>query len=153
MSLNQPLAADGYPQKLQNEHFLLERKDIEFEVKIDKFGRLSGKGRLLITTLRLILINDKGKKTDKIKTFDLPLILIFKEKLKMPLFGANYFTGTCKPFPPASLPSDPVFKIWYNRGTITAFLKCLRYCLKLLRDNIDNDTYSLNDAVITKKFQ
>ena len=79
MALNPPVGADGQPLRLETEHFILERREIDFEVKIDSIGKLKGKGRLILTSQRIVLINDRGKASDKLKTFDLPLYHIYKE--------------------------------------------------------------------------
>ena len=50
MALNPPVGPDGQPLRLPTEHFILERKEIDFEVKIDTIGKLKGKGRLILTS-------------------------------------------------------------------------------------------------------
>lgn len=103
-----------------------------------KIGKLKGKGRLFLTSKRIILLNDRGAKTDQLKSFDLPLTLIFKEEFVQPLFGSNYFTGMCKPLKKGSFASDPHFKIWFTCGQTTEFLKQVRKCLHEIRENIQN---------------
>jgi hypothetical protein len=44
MALNPPLTADGEPLRVENEHFWLRRKGIEFEVDIKGLGKMKGKG-------------------------------------------------------------------------------------------------------------
>ena len=58
----------------------MHRKGIEFEVKINGMGKLSGKGKLILTTCRLVLINEKGK--GDFKAFDLPFANTYKEKFQ-----------------------------------------------------------------------
>lgn len=83
MAINQPMGKDDkWPLKLPGEHFIMERKSIEFEVIVKTIGTFKGAGRLLLTTKRIILVNDQGNKDDKLKTFDLPLTLIFKESFE-----------------------------------------------------------------------
>ena len=92
MALNPPLCpADGDPYRVQNEHFILHRKGVEFELKIEGMGKLSGKGKMILTTLRLVLINKDC--SSELKAFDLPHGNTFKEKFNQPFFGSNYWAG------------------------------------------------------------
>ena len=50
--LNPPLNESGEPYRASNfEHFILHRKGIEFEIKVDGIGKMSGKGLVSIFTL------------------------------------------------------------------------------------------------------
>jgi hypothetical protein len=42
-------------------------------------GKLSGKGKVIVTTLRLVLVNTTNKNSD-LKAFDIPHGLTFGEK-------------------------------------------------------------------------
>ena len=64
MALNPPLNEHGQPLRVANEHFILERIGISFEVKIPSMGKLKGKGSLLLTTTRIVLLNDRGGRQD-----------------------------------------------------------------------------------------
>lgn len=44
MALNPPLTEQGEPYRVQGEVFILKRKGIDFEVKIDGLGKMSGSG-------------------------------------------------------------------------------------------------------------
>lgn len=97
MALNPPTNGMGEPLRVQNEHYILQRHGIEFEVKIDGMGKLKGKGHCILTSNRIILKNDKGKSSDQLKNFDVPHALTFKDSFEQPIFGANYIKGSCKP--------------------------------------------------------
>ena len=133
MALNPKLGSDNQPLRHPNERDILEVTGVEFEVNIDKKGKYKGKGRLVVTSLRLVLINDRGKK-GPLKVFELPLILLYKVDFKQPFFRANYYTGMCKPLPESELPSDPVFKIWFNHGNTERFLKTIEHVIKQVRN-------------------
>jgi hypothetical protein len=79
---------------------------------------------VIVTTARLVLINTKNPK-DSFKAFDLPLALTHTEKFNQPIFGANYWSGTCKPLY-SMIPDDAHFKIWFMEGGCGAFLKYTR---------------------------
>jgi len=50
-------------------------------------GRLTGKGKAILTSNRLLLVNNPGS---ALKVFDIPLPLVFHEKFILPIFNANY---------------------------------------------------------------
>ena len=77
MALNPPLGPDGDPYRVAQEHFILHRKGTEFHIEIEGMGTLKGKGKLVLTTLRLVLLNDKG---GELRAFDVPHANTFKEK-------------------------------------------------------------------------
>ena len=77
MALNPPQAANGDPHRVAGEHFVLWRKGIEFQLNIEGMGKLSGKGKLILTSCRLVLINESGK---DFKAFDAPFANTYKEK-------------------------------------------------------------------------
>ena len=51
MTLNVPINLQGVPLALNSEQFLLWRKNIEFEVKIDNLGKKELKGKVQITSI------------------------------------------------------------------------------------------------------
>jgi hypothetical protein len=129
MALNPPLNSQGEPLRVQGEVFILSRKGIEFEVKIEGIGKLKGKGYAVLTTNRIVLVKSNVKPSDTFTSFDLPLAFMFSESFEQPIFGANYIKGICKPLYPDLLPADPHFKIWFMEGGCGKFLKSWRYCL------------------------
>jgi hypothetical protein len=95
---------------------------------------MNGKGMLVLTSERIVLINTKNMASSEFKSFDLPLLLLHKEKFNQPIFGANYLSCTCKPLF-ESLPADAEAKIWFMEGGCGKFLKCFRYILSKTREN------------------
>lgn len=112
MALNPPTDGNRDPFRVPGEHFVLWRCGVEFHLNIDGMGKLKGKGKLIITTLRLVLINEAGV---DFKAFDIPYGNLFNEKFCQPIFGSNYWEGSVKPLF-NSLPGDTHFKIWFTEG-------------------------------------
>ncbi len=46
MALNPPLTGNGEPQRVEGEFFVLSRSGLEFEIKIENFHTLKGKGHV-----------------------------------------------------------------------------------------------------------
>jgi hypothetical protein len=111
---------------------------VEFEVKVPEMGKLKGKGTMILTTNRIILLNSKGN--GDFKAFDLPLALMFKESFEQPIFGANYIKGTCMPLQPGALPGNPEWKVWFMNGGCGRFLKTWRMALFKIREASRNRT-------------
>jgi len=101
-------------------------------------GTLKGKGRLILTTLRLVLVNEHGK---DFRAFDVPYANLFLEKFQQPVFGANYWEGTVKPLF-NSLPGDVHFKIWFMEGGCQAFNRVFRNNIHAIRSNKGGDVSS-----------
>jgi hypothetical protein len=53
---------------------------VEFELNIKGMGKLKGQGKVIVTTVRMVLINPAGK--PEFKAFDLPLALTHHEKFE-----------------------------------------------------------------------
>lgn len=90
---------------------------------------------MVLTTNRIVLINTKNITKSDFKAFDLPLALTFKEKFNQPIFGANYLSCSTKPLF-NSLPADAELKIWFMEGGCGKFLKCFRFTLAKIRENV-----------------
>jgi len=57
MALNPPLTEFGEPCRVEGEFFIMKRKGIEFEIKVEKGNKYSGKG---IVILKFLFIYDKN---------------------------------------------------------------------------------------------
>jgi hypothetical protein len=58
MALNPPMSGCD-PHRVNGEYFLVYREGIEFHVDVKGMGKMKGKGKLIVTSLRLILVNSK----------------------------------------------------------------------------------------------
>lgn len=140
MALNPPLDNSGYPFRVLGEYFILRRTGIEFECKVKNGNKYMGKGEIILTTCRIICLNNKNN--NALKAFDLPISLISEEAFKQPIFGANYLYGVCKPLL-NSLPGDITFKIWLMNGgcgtVAPAYLKIVK-TNRRNQNRLDNKT-------------
>ena len=57
MALNPPLNETNEPISSEDELNIVKSNGIEFEIIIDKVGKLKGTGHCIISTLRIVLIN------------------------------------------------------------------------------------------------
>lgn len=48
MALNPPLSPDGTPLRVPGELFVLNRKNMEFEIKVQGLGTLTGEGLVIL---------------------------------------------------------------------------------------------------------
>ncbi len=49
MALNPPLNEYGEPCRVSGEHFILKRKGIQFEIKVEGLGKMKGEGLVIIS--------------------------------------------------------------------------------------------------------
>lgn len=157
MALNPPLTINGDPCRVEGEFFIMKRDGIEFEMKIENGNKYSAKGFCILSTSRIVCINND--KSSLFKCFDLPLLHISKESFEQPIFGSNYITGICSPLFNL-LPGNIKFKIWFTHGGcgtfIPAFFDVISKVKKTKGNRID-DSYMkkfskgiVNNAYIDK---
>ena len=141
MALNIDLDLKGQPLRRETESFILKRDKIEFEVKLDTNSLISSpfmKGRLLLTTQRLVLLNDEAQFNKYMKSFEIALVDLCDEKLEKPKLGSSYFRGTVKA--PNDIKDEEdfqtrqEFKIWFQGGSSDCFMYAISTCLKILRE-------------------
>ncbi len=134
MALNPPMTISNDPCRVEGEFFVMKRNGVEFEFAVDKGNTYTGKGYVILTTCRLVCVNNP-KYQSPFKAFDIPLALINKEEFKQPFFGANYIQGICKPLF-NMLPGDIKFKIWFMEGGCGTFVPSfLNMCYSLRKNN------------------
>jgi hypothetical protein len=144
MALNPPLSPNGDPYRIEGEYFVMKRKGIEFEFKVENGNKYTGKGNMILTTSRIICVNNKN--SSGFKSFDLPLALISGEDFKQPIFGANYICGNCKPLM-GSLPGIIKFKIWFMEGGCGTFAPTY---LKMCKNIHRSKNRSVDQSVINQ---
>ena len=144
MALNPPLSPNGDPYRIEGEYFVMKRKGIEFEFKVENGNKYTGKGNMILTTSRIICVNNKN--SSGFKSFDLPLALISGEDFKQPIFGANYICGNCKPLM-GSLPGIIKFKIWFMEGGCGTFAPTF---LKMCKNIHKSKNRSVDQTVINQ---
>ena len=67
--INPPCGANGDPTRYPDEDFIIELKEIVFEVTLSTKQVYKGQNRVFLTTERLVLINNHGD----FKGFEIPL--------------------------------------------------------------------------------
>ncbi|KAM3146737.1 hypothetical protein pb186bvf_001267 [Paramecium bursaria] len=131
MAFNPPVTQQGVPLRVDQEHFMLFRKDMECEVKIENMGKYTAKGKIYLTSCRIVFVNDKFQK-ETFKSFDFPLAYLTNEKFQQPVFGSNYLEGDVAPLYNL-LPGKTHFKLWFQSGGCSTFLKLIVEVLRQIR--------------------
>lgn len=44
MALNPPINSNGEPFRIEGEHFVMQRRGIDFEIKVEELGKMKGSG-------------------------------------------------------------------------------------------------------------
>ena len=94
--LNPAQDSNGDPGRVEDEYFVLHRKGVEFTVNFKDIKKFFGKGRLILTTCRLVLINEI-EETGGMQALDLPFAITSEEKFTKPILGKSYWEGKCVP--------------------------------------------------------
>ncbi len=123
MALNCPITPDGQPNRVEGEVLMVYRDHVEFEVKMDGVGKRTAKGKVFLTTLRMVFVSNKFA-TEDFKSFDIPIKFVYSEDVVMPIFGSTYLKGSVRPLF-GLLPGDSHFKLWFYQGKSDAFIRFL----------------------------
>jgi hypothetical protein len=142
MAVNPPISEQGVPFRLQDEYVLLERRGAEIEIKIPNKSSLTAKGKIFLTTARLVFVS-KNFTTDKFKSFDMPIISLSRIEFKQPVFGSNYLQFQCRPIN-ATLPQVAAVKIWFTEGGCDKFLRSFEHVSKQVNEQRRNRTMNQN---------
>ena len=129
MALNPPVLADRTPAPVTGEYMVLVRKDIEAEISLENKTKYKGKGKLFLTTVRMVFVNEKNN--DMI-SFDVPIDLMTNEKFNQPIFGANYISGKVSPLYDL-IPCPGSFKFWFMSGGTGTFLPMFYNIIEQIR--------------------
>lgn len=125
MALNcTPLDPNNFPYRLRGEKFILQRSHMEFEFKLKNKNIHKGEGKAILTSIRLICINEKSNPTFHV--FEIPISLIIETVYAQKEHALNYLTGRCNPLR-SLIPGDITFNIYFHKGGngtfVNAFLK------------------------------
>lgn len=121
MAFNPPLLAGGLPMGIAGEVYCLSRAHMTFTLEGPGMPKLKADGRVYLTTVRMCFVPDLS--TPAFCAFDIPLQGLSEEEFKQPIFGANYLTGKVAPVPGRGLPSLATFKLTFNHGGFSTFLR------------------------------
>ncbi|CAD8213741.1 unnamed protein product [Paramecium octaurelia] len=123
MALNPPITQTGVPLRVDQEFFILYRKEMEGQFKIEPMGKFKASGKVYITTCRMVFVNDNFQR-DSFKSFDIPLAYLSAEKFRQPILGSNFLEGDVAPLY-SLLPGRTHFKLRFKAGGCDKFLRIL----------------------------
>lgn len=125
MSLNTGHANNGVLIHC-GEFILLYSDNVELKFEENNDPRLKGckKGRIYLTTHRMIFTNCNGR--DPLLSFCFPFFMMTNVELEQPTFGCNYIKGKIRALTQADLHCDPftgaaIFKLYFKSGGAVDF--------------------------------
>ena len=125
MALNPAILPDGRPAGIFGEWYILERRGIHasIETKDPRYGKLTGKGKIIMTTVRIVFILERP--SPQFQSFDIPFQGVSAETFKQPVFGANRLEADVAMVPGRGLQSGgPIHvSLTFNDGGCNKFLK------------------------------
>eukprot|EP00352_Strombidinopsis_acuminata_P008096 CAMPEP_0176363274 /NCGR_PEP_ID=MMETSP0126-20121128/19006_1 /TAXON_ID=141414 ORGANISM="Strombidinopsis acuminatum, Strain SPMC142" /NCGR_SAMPLE_ID=MMETSP0126 /ASSEMBLY_ACC=CAM_ASM_000229 /LENGTH=170 /DNA_ID=CAMNT_0017719511 /DNA_START=292 /DNA_END=804 /DNA_ORIENTATION=+ len=117
LTLDCALDAEFLPIRDMNEEFILRRNFIEFHIHVRGRGDFRGKGHLVLTTKRLVLVN---RENPIWRSFSLPNFHVFNERFELGMAGRFHIDGHCRN-DMGLLPHPAHFKVWFNQGGADRF--------------------------------
>jgi len=128
-------ALDGefMPVRDMNEQFVLRRNFIEFHIHVRDRGDFRGRGHLILTTKRLVLVNREDPSWG---SFSLPLIHTFNEQFDEGMMGRFHIDAHCRN-DMGLLPHNAHFKVWFEQGGGLRFQHIYRHVMRRAKEGLD----------------
>jgi len=131
--LDAPLDGDFMPVKDMNEEFILRRNFIEFHIHVKGRGDFKGKGHLVLTTKRLVLVN---RENPVWRSWSLPLLHTFNEQFEEGMGGRFFINAHCRN-DGGLLPHPAHFKVWFNQGGALRFQHIYKRVLIRAKERVE----------------
>ncbi|CAN7939692.1 unnamed protein product, partial [Ixodes hexagonus] len=96
---------------------------VKFEGADAKSFHGTWKGRIYLTTHRMVFVNTSGK--SKLMSFSFPFGHISNLGLEQPIFGANFITGKVKSEPQGNWSGECNFSLSFAKGGAVEFGRAL----------------------------
>jgi len=116
-----------------NEEFVLRRNFIEFHVHVRMRGDFKGKGHLILTTKRLILVN---RENPVWRSWSFPNVFVHKERFEMGALGRFHIDAHCR-HQGSALNHPAHFKIWFNQGGALRFQHIYQFVLFKTKERME----------------
>jgi len=133
LALDCALDGEFMPIKDMNEEFILRRNFIEFHIHVRDRGDFRGKGHLVLTTKRLVLVNREDPAWG---SFSLPNVHVFDERFELGMGGRFHIDAHCRN-DRGLLPHPAHYKVWFNQGGADRFSHLYKHVIlrsKEMRD-------------------
>lgn len=132
LMLDAPLDMEFMPVKDMNEEFILRRNFIEFHIHVRDRGDFRGKGHLVLTTKRLVLVN---RENTMFKSWSLPLLHTFNEQFEEGM--RFHINAHCRHEGALGINHPAHFKVWFNQGGAARFAIIYRKALIRARERVE----------------
>eukprot|EP00929_Paragymnodinium_shiwhaense_P030102 TRINITY_DN17113_c0_g2_i1.p1 TRINITY_DN17113_c0_g2~~TRINITY_DN17113_c0_g2_i1.p1 ORF type:complete len:222 (+),score=44.25 TRINITY_DN17113_c0_g2_i1:59-724(+) len=153
MAVNPVLAQDDHSGELfplpeAGEAFVLKRDGIDFEGKLPRGGKLTGRGVFFMSSKRIIFVATEKSGRKDFKSFAIPLVSLQRPKFEQPIFGANYLGGVAHPLEEGSiLDGGAAFSLTFNNGGCGTFLPLFYQLLHEMQEQRE-EQQSLSNAAM-----
>lgn len=88
----------------------MRRHGVEFHVNVNEMGEFRGKGHIVLTTRRLVVVNRDEEMPD-FASFSFPLTETHNENFEQGMGGRFHLHAHCRPFMEL-IPDNAHFKLW-----------------------------------------
>eukprot|EP00929_Paragymnodinium_shiwhaense_P030098 TRINITY_DN17113_c0_g1_i1.p1 TRINITY_DN17113_c0_g1~~TRINITY_DN17113_c0_g1_i1.p1 ORF type:complete len:218 (+),score=42.52 TRINITY_DN17113_c0_g1_i1:120-773(+) len=152
MAVNPVLAQDDHSGELfplpeSGEAFILKRDGIDFEGKLPRGGKLTGRGVFFMSSKRIVFVATEKSGRKDFKSFAIPFVSLQKPKFEQPIFGANYLGGVAHPVEEGSIVDGGAdFALTFNNGGCGTFLSLFYKLLAEIEEQRDEQESISNAA-------
>jgi WW domain-binding protein 2 len=115
------------------ELFVLTRDKIELSLKDDSMDLKSLKGRLFMTSMRMVFMPRDPAKARNIESFEMPFRGLWDEKFNQPIFSVNNLTATVQYYDQEPFSGRLLVKLGFPEGGVNTFLPMFNNVLRAIR--------------------
>lgn len=118
------------------EYILLHCNGVQIQFEGNEQKELHGtkKGRLYLTTHRMMFVNDSS--SDSLQSISFPFFCLTNIELQQPIFGANFIQGTVKAQVGSNWTGQATFKLRFVKGGAIEFGQAMLQAAKLASRNM-----------------
>jgi WW domain-binding protein 2 len=136
MALNVPVThgLDGpFPLPFPGEVFVLTRDKIDITVKDAHMNLKSLKGRLFVTSLRMVFMPSDPTRSQNCQSLEMPFRGLWDEFFHQPIFAVNNLTATIQYYDEQPFSGTLTIKLEFREGGVNTFLPVFNNLLRATR--------------------
>ena len=138
MAYNVEIDMNFMPVCEMDERFVMRRDGVEHHIHVRGLGEFKGKGHLVLTTRRLVIVNRDFTLFPEFKSFSFPLRETHDERFEEGMMGRFHIDAKCRPHMGA-IPNAAHFKLWFDMGGALVFQHYYKRCLIRAKEGLGAD--------------
>lgn len=112
---------------------MLTRDKIALTMRDDRSHFKSMKGRLFITSMRMVFLPGPSSTTHALQSIEMPLRGVWDERFHQPVFGVNNLTASVQYYDGEPFVGELTIKLEFREGGVNTFLPVFNNVLRAIR--------------------